>query len=176
MSAATLQITPPPTLEETAELKSAMMERLSRHIYAEFDKQFGAQIVRLELDVKRLTDQLSKAIRILAVRDAALAKVFHGERFPGGDPANPAFMNVFCRLPTGQVAISYAPAEFGLIDCVPMAKSSPWDGHSEEEAFQRLLDFARARENVNVTFTKLLEPVADLRGYFQGLDTEMGTR
>lgn len=163
------------TLAESAALKSEMIERISSHMYAEFDKQFGAQVVRLELEVKRLTDQLAKAVRYIAVRDAALARVFDGERVPAGDAAKPTWANVFYELPTGQVAISYSPAEFGIIDCVPLTQESPWDGHSEEDAFRRLQDFAAMPVIAHVTFTEILEPIADLGNLFERLDAEMGT-
>lgn len=160
------------TLEESAALKSAMIDRISSHLYAEFDKQFGAQIVRLELEVSRLHGKLSKAVRCLALYNAALAKVFDGQRFPGGDPNDPSYVNVFCELPTGQIAITYTPAQYDLIECVPLARDNPWDGHSEDDAMTRLKDFAAKPEYARVTFTPTFEPFADLSGYFRQLDEE----
>lgn len=162
------------TLEESAALKSAMLDRISSHLYAEFDKQFGAQIVRLEIEIRRLTDQLAKAVRYLAVRDAVLAKLLNGERLPGGDPISPSYANIFYELPTGQVAITYSPPEFDIISAIPLTRRNPWDGHSEQDAFQRLQDFVRMPVLAHVTFTELLDPAARLEDFFKGLDVEMG--
>jgi hypothetical protein len=84
-------------------------------------------------------------------------------------------MNVFYELPTGQVAMTYSPMHFGIIDSVPLAHENPWDGHTEEEAYQRLADFANQRLYAHVTFSKILDPIPDLGGFFQKLDAETNT-
>lgn len=59
------------------------------------------------------------------------------------------WMNIiFIELPTGQVSWHIHDSELSFFDGLPKY-SEPWDGHTTEEKYQRVLAFDPATENSN---------------------------
>lgn len=147
------------SLEEMAALKSAMYDRVSSRLREEFELQFSAQIVRLELEVSRLESELNNMARDRATRDACLGRIFDGRFMVGADPMCQEMGLLFYNLPAGQVSAHYYPTEFDLFNYIPRVDVSPWDGHSKQQAQARFEAFARMPAAMHLTFTEILKPL-----------------
>lgn len=68
---------------------------------------------------------------------ALLARVFGGV-ISYSDPEWPDWPVVYAELPTGQVSFHLHPENVAFLPFLPVVPDYPWDGHTRQEAFERL--------------------------------------
>lgn len=72
---------------------------------------------------------------------AALAA--HHGGVVGIDPTEPDWPVVYIELPNGQVSWHFGPDDLDLIEDFPRSSEVVWDGHTNEEKYDRIREFVK---------------------------------